>query len=136
MTRQKLLKISLFCHKRDDISYEEFHRYWEVEHAKNVRKCKPFMQKVYRYNQYHMTPEMKQEAESFGLKSLDFDGCAEFWVDSIDTWKALIDDPDGLMTLLPDEAKFVQHPLEIMYGYEELVVGNPIEFDLKHAPVA
>jgi hypothetical protein len=46
-----------------------------------------------------MTPEMKMEAESIGIKALDYDGCAEFWVDSMDDWKALIDDPEGLMTL-------------------------------------
>jgi hypothetical protein len=32
-----------------------------------------------------------------------------------------------------DEEVFVQHPLDIMYGYEELIVGNPIPFDTSHA---
>jgi len=46
-----------------------------------------------------MTPELKAEAESFGLKALDYDGAAEFWVKSMDDWKAMIEDPDGLLTL-------------------------------------
>ncbi|EXJ79929.1 hypothetical protein A1O3_08214 [Capronia epimyces CBS 606.96] len=74
-----------------------------------------------------MTPQMKKEAESLGLKALDYDGAAEFWVDSLDVWKALIEDPEGIMTLRPDEEKFCQHPLDIMYGYEELIVGKSVE---------
>jgi len=31
-----------------------------------------------------------------------------------------------------DEAKFALHPFDIMYGYEELIVGEPIEFNTKH----
>lgn len=51
MTRQKFLKVTLFCKKRSDISSEEFHRYWSEEHPKYVKKCRPFMNRCYRYNQ-------------------------------------------------------------------------------------
>jgi hypothetical protein len=31
-----------------------------------------------------------------------------------------------------DEAKFVQHPVDIMYGYEELIIGEEILFNTNH----
>ncbi|KAI1609966.1 hypothetical protein EDD36DRAFT_61293 [Exophiala viscosa] len=133
MTRQKFVKITLFCHKRADISDEEFHRYWAVEHPKEVKKCRPFMDRVWRYNQYHITPEMRKEAATIGGSTvLDYDGGAEFWVKDIEDWKAMIAAEGGLLTLVEDEAKFVQHPLDIMYGYEELIVGEEIPFNTKH----
>ncbi|KAK4936550.1 hypothetical protein LTR10_022599 [Elasticomyces elasticus] len=132
MTRQKFVKISIFCHKRADITDEEFHQYWAVEHPKEVRKCRPFMDKVWRYNQYHVTPDMRKEAATIeGMKALDYDGYAEFWVDDIKDWKAMIAAEDGLLTLVEDEAKFMQHPLDIMYGYEELIIGAEIPFNTK-----
>jgi hypothetical protein len=51
MARQKLVKITLFCHKREHISDDEFHRYWSIEHPKEVKRCRPFMNGCFRYNQ-------------------------------------------------------------------------------------
>lgn len=42
---------------------------------------------------------MKEEARSLGIPLLDFDGYAEFWVESIDDWKSMVEAPDGLLTL-------------------------------------
>ncbi|KAK5022645.1 hypothetical protein LTS07_009868 [Exophiala sideris] len=75
---------------------------------------------------------MRKEAATIeGMKALDYDGYAEFWVDDIKDWKAMIAAEDGLLTLVEDEAKFMQHPLDIMYGYEELIIGAEIPFNTK-----
>ncbi|KAK5560801.1 hypothetical protein LTR46_001109 [Exophiala xenobiotica] len=75
---------------------------------------------------------MREAAATTGSPVLDYDGYAEFWVENIEDWKAMAAAEDGLLTLLEDEAKFVQHPVDMMYGYEELIIGEEILFNTNH----
>lgn len=47
----------------------------------------------------HTSPELKAQAEAFGIPVLDCDGIAEVWVDSLEDWKSVVSDPDFIKTI-------------------------------------
>lgn len=49
--------------------------------------------------QVHITPELRAEVEALGAKTLDYDGIAEIWVDSIEDWKQIVSDPEFISTV-------------------------------------
>jgi hypothetical protein len=42
----------------------------------------------------HSSPANRAKAAELGTDALQFDGCAEIWVDSIEDWEELLADPD------------------------------------------
>lgn len=49
--------------------------------------------------QYHITPELREQAARLGGTVLDFDGAAEFWVESLEDWEAIWGDPEFVRIL-------------------------------------
>ncbi|KAK5175541.1 uncharacterized protein LTR77_000680 [Saxophila tyrrhenica] len=123
-TEKKYLKVTLCLKKRDDLTNEQFSEYWRTTHADLALSNKTFMDKVRRYNQHHATPEMKEVARSWGNPTLDFDGIAEVWVDDLEAWQEISADQDFLDKILPDEKQFLKHPITIMLGYDNTVIGD------------
>ncbi|KAK3056775.1 hypothetical protein LTR09_002568 [Extremus antarcticus] len=121
---KKYLKITLCLNKLDHLTNEEFSEYWRTTHADLALSNKTFTDRCRRYNQHHATPETKEIARSFGNPTLDFDGIAEVWVDDLEAWKEISADQDFLEKILPDEKKFIQHPITVMLGYDYTVVGE------------
>ncbi|CCF45300.1 hypothetical protein CH063_14426, partial [Colletotrichum higginsianum] len=81
---------------------------------------------------YHITPELREQAARLGGTVLDFDGAAEFWVESLEDWEAIWGDPEFVRILSADMANFVLEPLHVTLGYDYLVVGK----DWEAAPAA
>lgn len=44
--------------------------------------------------QYHITPELRKQAEVLGLPVLHYDGVAEVWVHSLQDWLDAVTDKD------------------------------------------
>jgi len=117
----------LFLNKRPEVSDEKFHSHWKTTHVEIALSNRVFRSKVARYSQFHTSPELKEQAAGFQMPVLSFDGIAEVWVDSIDEWREIVSDPEFLEKIVPDEGNFIQPPINIMVGYENLVIGDSLE---------
>lgn len=109
----KHLKVMLYLKRQPNCSDEMFHRHWKTNHVELAMANAKFMSKVRRYNQVgyiacefklmvcgltksqcHTSPQLREQAAAFGIPVLDCDGIAEVWVDSLDDWKEIVNDPD------------------------------------------
>lgn len=92
------------------------------------------------------SPDLKAQAKKFPTPALDYDGVVEFWVKSLDDWKSVVSDEkfaqamksksliratliDKCIIMLTtptpaDESLFVQHPISVMLGYDNLLIGD------------
>jgi hypothetical protein len=55
---------------------------------------------------------------------MEFDGVAEVWVDDLEAWNEISSDPAFLEKILPDEKNFIKHPISVMVGYDNTVIGE------------
>jgi len=98
--------------KRDDISFEDFTRYWKTEHADLVAEVAEAIN-AKRYVQSHVidTPLNDVLVASRGLHPI-YDGLTEVWWDSIEDLQAGVGSPEGaaaMERLAKDEATFIDH---------------------------
>ncbi|EON96751.1 hypothetical protein UCRPA7_7756 [Phaeoacremonium minimum UCRPA7] len=73
-TTEKLIKISFLIRKRDDITTEEFHRYWSEEHPKAWLSVAIVKAKIVKYSQFHFNNSLIDA--SMGLSMTPYDGAA------------------------------------------------------------
>ncbi|KAH6673037.1 EthD domain-containing protein [Halenospora varia] len=118
------VKVMLFLKKRPDITDEKFHQHWREPHVKIALENTTFTSKVRRYNQVHTSPELKAQAQNLGMPVVDYDGIAEVWVDTMEDWKAIVSDEEFIKFIAADELHFIQHPIQIMLCYDNLVIGT------------
>ncbi|WQF79296.1 Putative EthD domain-containing protein [Colletotrichum destructivum] len=130
--RGRYLRITMYIRKLPGITDDYFHAYWANNHRQAALANSTFAAKIRRYSQYHITPELREQAARLGGTVLDFDGAAEFWVESLEDWEAIWGDPEFVRILSADMANFVLEPLHVTLGYDYLVVGN----DWEAAPAA
>ncbi|OAA57404.1 Dimeric alpha-beta barrel [Niveomyces insectorum RCEF 264] len=123
-TPGKYLKVSLFLRKKPDVSDEYFHAYWRNNHLKPAFANETFAGKVRRYNQHHITPELRNQAKKLGIPVLDYDGVAEVWLDSVEDWSEIVSDKDFQDAVAKDELHFILHPINIMFGWDNLIVDK------------
>jgi len=50
---------------------------------------------------------LKEEAATYGIPVLDFDGIAEVWVDSLADWKAIVSDEEFIKAVARESLRFV-----------------------------
>src|SRR4051794_23331684 len=50
--------------------------------------------------QVHTSPTLKKQAEEFGIPVLEADGIAEVWVDSLEDWKCIVNDPEFITAIV------------------------------------
>ena len=87
----------------------------------------PFLQACYaNRTQFHTSPRLREEAQSFGIPVPEYDGIAEVWVKDVETWKEIVTDPDFVAAIAPDEAHFIKAPIHIMLGYDNTVIGEAV----------
>jgi hypothetical protein len=67
---------------------------------------------------------MKERAKSLGELFLDYDGCAQLWVNSWEDWMSFYNSKEYAAALGPDCDNFMSLPMTYMVGYENLVVGD------------
>ena len=116
-----MIKLVYCVKRRNDISPEEFHRYWLEEHGVLVKR----LAKTIRIRRYIQSHRIETEMNDFFRlsKGTDepYDGIAEIWWDSWDELAAA-GSPEGIeadKTLLEDERKFVDHARSVVFLTEE-----------------
>ncbi|KAL3470508.1 hypothetical protein BJX99DRAFT_264189 [Aspergillus californicus] len=119
----KYVKIMMYLKRRPDVSDEQFHHRWSKEHVEIALSNPVFKSKILRFNQFHVSETLKLQAASLGAPVLDYDGIAEFWVSDVQDWKDITSDKDFVKHMAEDELIFVQPPISVMVGYDNLVIG-------------
>ncbi|ETS79824.1 hypothetical protein PFICI_07353 [Pestalotiopsis fici W106-1] len=121
---QRAIKISVFFNKKESIDHDSFFRHWETIHADLVVATQAFRNNIVRYAQHYQTPEMKEMARSLGEGVLEYDACAQLWVNTWDDWLAFSNSPEYTTALADDCKNFMTLPMTYMIGYETVVVGE------------
>ncbi|HCD16366.1 MAG: EthD family reductase [Rhizobiales bacterium TMED83] len=105
-----MLKLVYCIRRRDDISPENFYRYWLQDHAPKVRGVAEAIGAV-RYVQSHTClPEMNAEFESGRGTQPAYDGITEVWFRDEDHMNAAMASPAGEEAgrfLVSDESTFI-----------------------------
>jgi uncharacterized protein (TIGR02118 family) len=118
----------IFClRRREDISVEEFHRYWREEHGPLVARHAAALG-IRRYVQLHTVtaPVNAALATTRGTPEA-YDGVAELWFDDIDAFGRSAATDEGRAAadeLARDEERFIDHRRSPLFvAMEHPVVG-------------
>lgn len=69
---------------------------------------------------------MKEKAKSLGLTHMDFDGCSEIWVKDWESYERFMNSPEYANVMNPDCKHFMEMPIHVMAGYENVIFGRAI----------
>ena len=120
-----MIKLVFVIRRREDMSSEEFHRYWLEEHAPLARSLVEQLA-ARRYVQSHtVAPELNAQLAATRDTAESFDGLAEFWWDSLEDFVSAFTREEGQeagRTLIEDEAKFIDFGRSSLFVTEEHVI--------------
>jgi uncharacterized protein (TIGR02118 family) len=121
-----MIKLVFTLHRSEDMSREEFQRYWREEHAPLVKRHAEALH-IRRYVQVHARDTDLDEALAGARESEPrfFDGVAELWWDSLEDLVAAFSSDAGQAAgreLLEDEQRFIDLPRSPLWLGEENVV--------------
>ncbi|MGI9594625.1 MAG: EthD domain-containing protein [Acidimicrobiales bacterium] len=121
-----MIKLTFCLRRRQDLSREEFRRYWQDEHGPLVRERAPALG-IRKYQQVHTLVEDELhralQARNGGAPE-PFDGIAEVWVDDVETFRGgtgTAESRQAARDLLEDEANFIDLANSPMWLGEEIV---------------
>ena len=125
-----MLKLVYCIRRHEDVSAEEFHRYWLEDHGPLVRSVAKEIGAA-RYVQSHtVAPELNEVLRaSRGLEE-PYDGITEVWWESTAALEAAMQSPEGQNAqrrLIEDESKFIDFARSRVFMTEEHVIvdGTP-----------
>ena len=117
-----MIKLVFVIRRREDLSPEEFHRYWSEQHGPLARALLESLG-AERYVQTHTLDSDLNAAFASVRGTADaFDGLAEVWWESLDTLVAVFSSEEGQRanrTLIEDEAKFIDFERSSLFLTEE-----------------
>ncbi len=125
-----MIRLSYFMRRAENMSLEDFQRYWLDRHAALVVKHTPAL-RIRRYVQAHTLADDSDGdvmRQMYGTEAEGYDGVSEFW------WKSRQDLSEALQTsdgqaaaaeLLEDERRFVDFSRSSLYFCVELPQINP-----------
>ncbi|KAH7227137.1 uncharacterized protein BKA55DRAFT_626588 [Fusarium redolens] len=115
----KIVRITFLLRKRDDITHEQFHKYWSEEHPKIWLSVPIVKEKLVKYSQFHV--DEKVDLSATGLPPVaPFDGAATMWAKSLEDLHAVFTDPEYNRIVVPDEEKFLKRAEAVpMVGWDE-----------------
>jgi len=122
-----MIKLVFTLRRREDMSREEFQRYWREEHAPLVKRHAGTLH-IRRYVQVHARDTELDEAlaGARGSEPRFYDGVAELWWDSLEDLVAAFSSDAGQAAgreLLEDEERFIDLPRSPLWlGEENLVL--------------
>jgi len=124
-----MIKLVFSVRRREDMSREEFQRYWREQHAPLVKRHAQTLH-IRRYVQTHARDTDLDEtlSGSRGSELQVYDGVAELWWDSLEDLAAAASSEAGQAAgqeLLEDERRFIdlsRSPLWL--GEEHIVIGS------------
>ena len=123
-----MIKLVFTLRRREDMTREEFQRYWREQHAPLVRRHADAL-RIRRYVQVHARDTNLDEAIAGprGSEPRFYDGAAELWWDSLEELIAALSSDAGQAAsqeLLEDEQRFIDLPRSpIWLGEETAVIG-------------
>jgi hypothetical protein len=79
-------------------------------------------------SQWHVTKESREQGASLGFPMMEYDGAAELHFATLEDYKACLKLPRW-EAIFKDEEKFIDLPIHTMYGYEYLVIGQPLVYN-------
>jgi len=117
-----MVKLVFVIRRRQELSSEEFHRYWLEEHGPLARRLLDSLG-ARRYVQMH-TPGGDLNAALAAPRGTAeaYDGIAEIWWDSLDAFIAAAGSEEGQRaneTLTADEARFIDFARSSLFLAEE-----------------
>ena len=120
-----MIKLVFVIRRREDMSAEEFHRYWLEEHGPLARGLLEELG-ARRYVQTHTLDSDLNAAFAESRGTLEaYDGLAEIWWDSLDALVAAAGSEEGQRaneTLTEDEARFIDFQRSAVFLTEEHVI--------------
>src|SRR3984893_6905250 len=124
--RRPMIKLVFTLRRREDMTREEFQRYWREQHAPLVTRHAGALQ-IRRYVQVHARDTDLDEAIAGprGSEPRFYDGVAELWWDSLEDLVAAFSSDAGQAAgreLLEDEQRFIDLPRSPLWLGEENVV--------------
>ncbi len=117
-----MIKLVFVIRRREELSLEEFHRYWLEEHGPLARKLlEPLGAR--RYVQTHtLDTDLNVRLAATRGTAEAYDGLAEVWWDSLDALRAAASSEAGQSaneTLTEDEARFIDFERSSFFMTEE-----------------
>ncbi len=117
-----MIKLVYCIRKRDDVSAEEFHRYWLEEHGPRVRGHAKALGAL-RYVQSHtFDSEVNEGLRKSRGASPPHDGITELWWSDLESLQAALGTEDGVEAgrdLLEDEGRFIDLAASTLFLTEE-----------------
>lgn len=117
-----MVKLVFVIRRRQELSSEEFHRYWLEEHGPLARRLLDSLG-ARRYVQMHTTGGDLNAALAGPRGTAEaYDGIAEIWWDSLDAFIAAAGSEEGQRaneTLTADEARFIDFARSSLFLAEE-----------------
>jgi uncharacterized protein (TIGR02118 family) len=125
-----MIKLVFTLRRREDMTREEFQRYWREQHAPLVERHADAL-RIRRYVQVHARDTDLDEAVSGsrGSEPRFYDGVAELWWDSLEELVAAYSTEAGQaagQALLEDEQRFIDLPRSPLWLGEENVVIDAV----------
>jgi uncharacterized protein (TIGR02118 family) len=113
----------IFClRRRDDITEEEFHRYWRDEHGPLVARHASVLG-IRRYVQVHTVAGPVNTMLAASRRGPEaYDGVAELWFDDVDALVTSAGSEKGLAAaaeLAADERRFIDHSRSPLFVADE-----------------
>ena len=103
-----MVKLVFCCHRKPELSLEEFQRYWLESHGPLVRSLRDAIPSMKRYVQSHTVPGALNAAVRAGRGTDEpFDGITEVWFDDLPTGGSTPKSVEAGARLLQDELTFI-----------------------------
>lgn len=124
-----MLKLTFCLRRLPTLSLAEFQDYWLNKHGPLVRSLQPAL-RMTRYVQAHRLPgDLADGMRRVRGAPEPYDGVAELWWDSEETYRAARRDPEAReagRALLEDEAKFIDLPHSPLWlNREQVIYAGP-----------
>ena len=125
-----MLKCIFLLRRRPELSIEQFRAHWQERHAPLVRAHAKVLG-VWRYVQTLELDDRAVQAGAMaarGCPPADFDGCAELWWESLESYGRMRTNPEALSALrllVEDERCFIDMERSLIwYGLETTIVDE------------
>jgi len=106
-----MIKLTVVVKRNAALSVEEFHEEWRA-HGRMIGEEPVFRRYIRRYEQHH-------RAEADYRNGDTFDGVAMQWFDSFDDFVALLQTPEYVAKMQPDEARMLDMESIVVLFTEE-----------------
>ena len=109
-----MIKLTVLVKRKPDLSIEDFHDEWRA-HGRMIADEPVFGRYIRRYEQHHRVPADYRTGDTF-------DGMVLQWFDSYADFLALLQTPEYVAKMQPDEARLLDLPGMVILFTEEAEV--------------